>query len=337
MTRQVLIVALFVIGLVSSLPAQRLDIVWPTPSRDWMGPIDRFVQPTVSGDPESGLFGCVRTSGTQFHEGLDIRPVRRDSRGEPLDRISAAMDGIVRHVNNRPGASNYGRYVVIEHPDVTPAVYSLYAHLSAIDANIRPGTAVKVGQEFATMGRSAGGKALPTSRAHLHFEIGLRFTDNFQLWYNSKKFGSPNEQGVYNGMNLLGIDPLDFMREWRRGRVDNLQQYFDRLRPVVRVRVATGRTPDFVRRYPSLLRKEPTGALLGGWEIECNANGLPFAWTPLSPAEIAGQLPNTAQIVWSEPSLLRGHRCKSLVRTRSGRQVPGSDLETMLQLVLGLR
>lgn len=331
-------VALFVACAVPViLPAQRIEIDWPTPSRDWMGPIDRFVQPTVSGDPESGLFGCVRTNGTQFHEGLDIRPVRRDARGEPLDRISAAMDGVVRHVSSRPGASNYGRYVVIEHPDVMPAVYTLYAHLSAIDAGIRPGTVLRRGQEFATMGRSAGGRALPKERAHLHFEIGLRFTDSFQLWYNTKKFGSPNEQDVYNGMNLLGIDPLDFMREWRRGRVDNLQHYFDRLRPVVRVRVATTRTPDFIRRYPSLLRKDTSGALIGGWEIECNANGLPFAWTPLSPAEIAGQSPSTAQIVWSESVLLRGHRCKSLVRTRSGRPVPGSDLETMLQLVFGLR
>lgn len=322
---------------VAALPAQRLDIAWPTPSRDWMGPIDHFVQPTVSGDPESGLFGCVRTNGTQFHEGLDIRPTRRDARGEPLDRISAAMDGVVRHVSSRPGASSYGRYVVIEHPGVTPAVYTLYAHLSSIDPGIRPGTAVRRGQEFATMGRSAGGKALPTSRAHLHFEIGLRFTDNFQSWYAWKKFGSPNEQGAYNGMNLLGIDPLDFMRNWRRGQVDNLQQYFDRLRPAVRVRVATSRTPDFIQRYPGLLRKEPAGGLVGGWEIECNANGLPFAWTPLAPAEVAGQSPNTAQIVWSEPALLRGHRCKSLVRTRGGRQVPGADLETMLQLVFGLR
>lgn len=322
---------------VAALPAQRLDIGWPTPSRDWMGPIDRFVQPTVSGDPESGLFGCVRTNGTQFHEGVDIRPVRRDARGEPLDRISAAMDGIVRHVSARPGASNYGRYVVIEHPGVTPAVYTLYAHLSAIDAGIRPGTPLRRGQEFATMGRSAGGRALPKERAHLHFEIGLRFTDNFQSWYSWKKFGSPNEQGAYNGMNLLGIDPLDFMRTWRRGQVDNLQQYFQRLPPAVRVRVATTRTPDFIQRYPSLLRKDPGTTLVAGWEVECNVKGLPTALTPLSPAEIGSQAAGTAHIVWTDPALLRSCRCKSLVRTRGGRTVPGADLETMLQLVFGLR
>jgi murein DD-endopeptidase MepM/ murein hydrolase activator NlpD len=325
------------LGLAVWSPAQRLQIDWPTPQRDWMVSIDRFVQPTVSGDPESGLFGCVRTSGTQFHEGLDIRPTRRDARGEPLDRIVAAMDGVVRHVSAKPGASSYGRYVVLEHPDVTPAVYTLYAHLSAIDPGIRPGVALRRGQEFATMGRSAGGYAIPKERAHLHFEIGLRATDNFQFWYLARKFGSPNEHGAYNGMNLLGIDPLDFMREWRRGRVDNLQQYFDRLRPAVRVRVATGQTPDFIRRYPGLLRKQPGSGPVGGWEIECAATGLPFAWTPLSPAEVAGQAGGTAKVVWADQAMLRGHRCKNLVRSRGGRLSPGGDLETLLQQVFGIR
>ncbi len=337
MTMQRTSALLLALAAAAALPAQRLDLAWPTPSRDWMGPIDRFVQPTISGDPESGLFGCVRTGGIQFHEGLDIRPTRRDARGEPLDRIAAAMEGVVRHVSAQPGASNYGRYVVIEHPAVTPAVYTLYAHLSAIDAGIRPGTPLRRGQEFATMGRSAGGRALPKERAHLHFEIGLRFTDTFQSWYAGRKFGNPNEHGVYNGMNLLGIDPLDFMRTWRRGQVDNLQQYFERSQPAVRVRVATTRVPDFIQRYPSLRRKDPGGTLVAGWEVACNVNGLPFAWTPLSPAEMGSQAAGTAQIVWTDPALLRSCRCKSLVRTRGGRPVPGEDLETMLQLVFGLR
>ena len=37
------------------------------------------------------------------HEGLDLYPIRRDSRGYAEDSIYAAMDGIVSHVNSISG------------------------------------------------------------------------------------------------------------------------------------------------------------------------------------------------------------------------------------------
>ena len=320
--------------------AQRIDFSWPTPNRAWEQGLssDAWVQPTVSGDPESGLFGCVRSNHTQFHEGIDIRPVGHDVHGEPTDKITAAMDGIVRHVNTSPGASNYGRYIVVEHPGVTPAVYTLYAHLARVEPGIVSGATVSRGQVMGTMGRSEGSAAIPKDRAHLHFEIGLMVTQNFQAWYVGRKFGSPNEQGLWNGMNLMGIDPQDFLREWRGRKVDNFQEYFDRMRPVVRVRVATSRTPDFVSRYPALLRKPRPAGLVAGWEVECNATGLPFAWTPLTPAEVVGLRANTAHIVEVDSAVVRAYRCKSLVKSqRGGGYTPGADLATMLQQVFGLR
>ena len=48
--------------------------------------------------------------------------------------------------------------------------------------------------------------AIPRDRAHLHYEIGFMMTQAFQPWYTWRKFGSPNEHGVWNGMNLMGID-----------------------------------------------------------------------------------------------------------------------------------
>lgn len=315
----------------------RIEFVFPTPSQAWKsGDIAAFVQPTVSGDPESGLFGCVRTGGAQFHEGLDIKPTARDRQGEATDPVFAAMDGIVRHVSLSPGKSSYGRYVVLEHPEQRPAVYTLYAHLARVDAAVRPGVRVRAGQTLATMGRSAGGYAIPKDRAHLHFEIGLRLTDDFASWFEWRKFGSPNDHGLYNGMNLLGVDPLDFLRKWRAGRVGSFQQYFDQMRPMVRVRVATARVPDFIQRYPELLRR-PINGLVGGWEIECNETGLPFAWTPLPPGETGGLAMNEVRVVWADAAALRGHRCKQLVKPRAGGHQPGDDLRTVLQLVFGLR
>lgn len=321
--------------------AQRMEFSWPTPNRAWEQGRDfsAWVQPTVSGEPESGLFGCVRTSGRQFHEGLDIRATGHDRRGEATDKVTAAMTGIVRHVSSVAGNSSYGRYIVIEHPDQMPAVYTLYAHLARIEPGVRPGVAISRGAVIGTMGRSAAGYAIPKDRAHLHFEIGfVGTTRTFSSWYAWKKFGSPNEHGAYNGMNLLGIDPHDFLREYRRRRVDNVQEYVDRLRSVVKVRVATSRMPDFITRYPSLLRKPMPPGLVAGWEVECNATGLPFAWTPLTAAELGGQRNGTARIVSADGAQLRAGRCKSLAKsTRGGGWTIGPDLNTVLQLVFGLR
>jgi murein DD-endopeptidase MepM/ murein hydrolase activator NlpD len=328
------------IGLAAPLAkAQRIEISWPTPNHAWEQGrgIEAWVQPTVSGDPESGLFGCVRRNGTQFHEALDIRPVGRDARGEPTDKISAAMDGVIRYVSARAGDSTYGRYIVIEHPGVSPVIYTLYAHLAKIEPGIGSGVRVKRGQEIGTMGHSAGGGGIPRERAHLHFEIGLMVTQNFEAWYSWKKFGSPNEHGLWNGWNLMGFDPLDFLRQWRARQVDNFQQYLDQMRPVVRVRVATSRVPDFIARYPTLLRKPLPAGIVAGWEIDCNSTGLPFAWTPLSAMDVAGMSLNSVKIVSVDSAVVRAYRCKSLVRQRGSGYVPGSDLDMMLQQVFSLR
>ncbi len=318
--------------------AQRVEISWPTPSKAWERGSDykSWAQPTVSGDPRSGLWGSVRSSGTQFHEGLDIKPVGRDRNGEATDSVSAAMDGVVRHINTKPGDSSYGRYVVLEHPGFSPAVYTLYAHLAKVEPGLRAGLSVSRGQRLGIMGRSAGGYAIPKERAHLHFEIGLRLTDDFASWFTWKKFGSPNQHGIWNGMNLMGINPQDFLDQWRRRRVDNFAQYFSGLDSAVRVRVVTTRTPDFIRRYPALLKK-PIDGLVGGWEVQCDVTGLPFTWTPLSPRDVAGKRPGTVEIVAMDNAALRSFRGKTLVRTRNGHHTPGPDLNTMLQLVFGLR
>ena len=137
-------------------------------------------------------------------------------------------------------------------------------------------------------------------------------------------------------MNLMGIDPRNFLEKWRARRVNNFDEYFAGLDSAVRLRVVTTRVPDFIRRYPALLRK-PIDGLVGGWEVQCDVTGLPFAWTPLSPMQVAGLRANSVEILSVDNAALRSFRGKSLIRSRSGQPAPGSDLTTMLQLVFGLR
>jgi len=226
---------------------------------------------------------------------------------------------------------------VIEHSDLKPAVYSLYAHLSAVTAGLKVGDPVARGQVIATMGRSAGGYAIPKDRAHLHYEIGLVATRQFQSWYSWKKFGSPNEQGLYNGMNLMGVDALDFFNQFRARRVNNFEEYFAQLPMVARVRIATSQVPDFVQRYPELLTAEVPMAGVAGWDIKVSATGLPFSWTPLKATDVIGFRTNEIRLSDVDANALKRFRCKSIAVSRRGEYQPGRDLETMLQLVFGLR
>ena len=85
----------------AALATANADIRWPTPSKDFAQgkPPAEFLQPTVSGNPASGGFGDVRNNGYRFHEAIDIKPTKRNRRGEPLDDINAASarEKSIRH------------------------------------------------------------------------------------------------------------------------------------------------------------------------------------------------------------------------------------------------
>jgi murein DD-endopeptidase MepM/ murein hydrolase activator NlpD len=318
-------------------PPARLDIAWPTPNRAFFEGrgIEAFIQPTASGILESGLFGGTRKDGLRFHEGIDLKALSRDKNGEPIDPVFAVLPGVVRYINTIPGNSDYGRYIVIEHTGAAPAVYSLYAHLRAVQPGLRVGDSTGRGQRIGTLGRSSSTIALPKAQAHLHFEMGVRVTDNFQAWYDSRGLGGKNHHGLHNGYNLMGFDPLDFFRKWRSGTVGDFQAYFAQMQQAVRVRVVTREVPDFVRRYPSLLVKPlpADGRAIGGWEIACNPTGLPFAWTPLSMADVAGEQADGARIVAYDAAVVKAWRCRSIVIGGRGVPKPGRDLQDVIDML----
>lgn len=257
------------------------DIVWPTPSRafaEGAAMID-IVQPTASGRPISGLFGCVRNDGRRFHEGIDLSPIARDRRHRALDQIYAVLPGVVRYIGSVAGNSGYGRYVVIEHVQQDVPVYTLYGHLTSIASGLQVGQQVQAGTVLGVMGNSAGGYSIPLSQSHLHFEIGLRLSDNFQPWYDAQKFGSPNRQGLYNGMNLSGMDPTHFWETVRAGNFHGFAEYVTGLPTAFTLRIKAAQVPDFVRRYPALVQIKNTA--VAGWQIDFTWYGLPKAWTAL--------------------------------------------------------
>ena len=337
--RRILNVGLLLPFITSSLSAERIRLAWPTKNMAYAEgrPLEDYIQPTVSGLVESGLFGCVRTEGWQFHEALDLKSIDRDSKGEPTDEIFAVMAGVVRHVASHPGQSSYGRYIVIEHVDAGLSVSTLYAHLASIAPGIQRGTRVEMGTVIGVMGRSAGNRALPKDRAHLHFEIALRLTDKFSSWYRWKGFGSKNDHGLWNGMNLVGVDPKAFYDAFRDKRVDSFLDFWCTKPVAVTLRVATRSTPDFIKRYPGLREGAMPLFGLAGWEVDFDEFGVPLKWRPLLADGVAGYQRNEVRIVSTDDALLDAVSCKDLVKMSRGQSVPDSDLQTNLQLLFGLR
>lgn len=238
----------YIVSFLLAAACLHAGLIWPTPNPAFQHgeSIEAYVQPTVSGNPESGLFGCVRNNETRFHEGLDLYPIKRDGKGEALDPVFSVLPGKVVHVSRVSGYSSYGRYVVVQHDGEEPAFHTLYAHLASVGDGIAPGVRVVSGTVLGIMGRSAT-YSIPPSRAHLHFEIGFRLTDNFQTWYDRQKFGSKNRHGVWNGMNLVSVDPKPFYEGIQKGEVSNLRDYLHRMPAAARIRVYSTKVPDLPR------------------------------------------------------------------------------------------
>lgn len=279
----------FIFSLASVLGAAPLELRLPTENQHLLtGELDRFymyVDRNFEGQQtkpwEAGSYGFVRTAMringeillTKFHEGIDISPVNRDKAGNPLDMISSISPGRVAYVSPISGQSNYGKYVVVEHPWENSSVYSLYAHLSEI--SVKPGDPVNAGSILGRMGFTGAG--IDRIRAHCHVELGMLMSVHYEEWH--KKFaGGTNHHGLFNGMNITGADAARFFVEQKTNPQLQFSQFIAATPVYFKVTLPSRGTPDFVKRYPWICRG-PAEATLS-WEISFSATGLPVAFTP---------------------------------------------------------
>lgn len=276
-----LIAACFV--LAATAPA--LDICLPTANDALLraGGDTDFFQPTVEGTVESGMFGCVRVNGHRFHEGIDIKCLQRDRRGEPIDPVHAVADGDVAFINTRPGLSNYGRYVVLRHRWDEVQVCTLYGHLSEVARGLIPGQPVKQGQVIGVLGHSANTReGIPRDRAHLHFEINFLLNPNFYIWYPKHDPDAP-PFGNFNGQNLIGLDPAAFLRAYAANRKLNFAQYVSK-QPIAFTTLVGARPWPWLKLHPEQVQSANGTPI--AYEIGMTYWGMPVAVWPRAAGEI---------------------------------------------------
>lgn len=243
---------------------------------------------------QGGQYGFVRNpvetaAGliyTRFHEGIDIRPLLRDATGEPLDEVRAIADGTVVYTNLVPAHSNYGNYVVVEHRWGGANYYSLYGHLASV-ATTR-GAKVHRGERLGILGYT--GEGLDQARAHVHLEINLLLGRRFEAWYDSFNKSEPNYHGLYNGINLIGIDVARLYLALRKRPALTIAEFLADEETFHKVALPPASGFDLPRRYP-WLRHSSISSAPPAWIVSFNRAGVPLkvepADTPVSAPTLA--------------------------------------------------
>lgn len=270
--------------LTGALPAQQLRL--PTANHalfeappDFFQFVDRDFDGAKTTPWEGGQFGFVRDprhigsriAYARFHEGLDIKPLQRDARGNPQDEVGAIADGVVVYAAAAAGLSNYGRYVVVRHDWGGSPYFSLYAHLAA--AHVSAGQKVRAGTTLGILGYTGSG--IDQRRAHLHVELNLFLSSRFEAWHNAS-FPTPNHHGLYNGLNLIGLDLQTLYLAQQKNPGLTAASAVRATESSYRVAVPGDAEMEILKNYPWLL-DGPRQSKPASWEVTFSRWGLPLA------------------------------------------------------------
>ena len=317
----------------ASLPSETFRL--PTANQalfDRDGGGERFFVGTVGKPWTSGTFGCVRSEGWQLHEGLDIRCLQRDKRGEPTDPVMATADGTVAYVNRKASLSNYGNYIILRHQIDGLEIYSTYAHLREIRTDLKSGVTVKAGESIGVMGRTANTReGISRDRAHVHFELNLIVNPSFPAWYKKTFPGQRNDHGVWNGQNMLALDPRDVLLEQRRlGTKFNLVKHIQSQNELCRVIVRDTNFP-WLNRYGALAQTNAPGAAIAGYEVVLTFNGIPIELIPRTAAQIKGK--SRLQLISVNETERDANPCRRLVNKRGNQWELANNGIRLLELL----
>ena len=312
--------------------AEALDLTFPTKNRALLQGdgegfymfVDREVQGEKTTPWEGGQYGYVRdprfTSGglvyARFHEGADIKPLERSSEGEPLDIVTAAGAGRVVHVSAVPRQSNYGRFVVIEHRWDGCPYYSLYAHLNSVSVSI--GQQVAPGDPLGRLGYTGDG--IDRRRAHLHFEVNLILSHDFERWHNLVFPSEVNRHGLYNGINLAGMDVGRLLVAAHKTPSLTIPAFLASEEVAFKAVVPASDKFVLAKLYPWMVRGDASSAK--SWEISFTSSGLPIRLEPrseeVSKPEITSATPSKFPLTYMTKGYVSG-TSKSPTLTSNGR------------------
>ncbi len=287
---------------------------------------------TVSGEVkvwQGGQYGFVRDPKmvkdgsiiyTRFHEGMDVAPMIRDLKGEPEDEVKAIARGTVMYVNTQAGKSNYGNYVIIEHPTEDGPFYSLSAHFHHL--TVKRGDKVEAGDIIGIMGHT--GTGIDKERSHTHVELNLLLNPKVAIWSQASPTPTPptppatNGKPVakstapatplLNGQNLVGLNVAGWLRTHHEKPETRLADFIRQEPAYFKLRVpCSGRELEITKRYPWLRVPGPMGL---AWEISVGASSVPLKIIPVAEKVdfpvVSWVQPFTGNHAWKTREMLNG-------------------------------
>jgi hypothetical protein len=119
------------------------------------------------------------------------------------------------------------------------------------------------------------GTGLNRERAHLHLELNLMLSHQFEAWYNTFFRNDPNHNGIYNGMNLIGLDIARLYLALHKNPSLTIPQFLSREEIFYKVTVPKSRHFELPKIYPWMFtagsRSEKSS-----WEVSFAQSGVPL-------------------------------------------------------------
>jgi hypothetical protein len=105
--------------------------------------------------------------------------------------------------------------------------------------------------------------------------VNLMLSREFESWYNTFFRNDPNHNGIYNGMNLAGLDIARLYLALHKNPSLTIPEFLDREETFYKVTVPKSRHFELARLYPWML---PTGSRneKSSWEVSFAQSGVPL-------------------------------------------------------------
>ncbi len=147
---------------------------------------------------------------------------------------------------------------------------------------------MRQGEKLAIMGHTGSG--INRARAHVHVELNLFLNDHFESWHEAVFPREPNHHGIYNGLNLAGLDLPRLILALRKDSSLTIPAFL--AKEEVFYKVILPNSPNFQlpRRYPWMVEGSPNEKPVS-WEVSFTRSGLPLRIAPSSRVVAARNFP----------------------------------------------
>ena len=172
------------------------------------------------------------------------------------------------------------------------------------------------------------GVGINRERAHVHLELNLLLSHRFETWYNTYYKTDPNHNGIYNGINLTGLDVARLYLALRKNPTMTIPQFLEGEEVFYKVTVARSAHFELPKLYPWMVRGR-AGAQSASWEVSFDRSGMPLQIQPSDKKLTAPELTYVKKSTVDYTHLTRG-----VVEGRNGRGVLTPYGQQLMRLLI---